>query len=387
MDDGLFWFLILGGIVVTLVGGFLLLRQIRRAQPPRVTKATRHTSNTVEHEDEAGQLDYVADFTPATTGKNATPASLVVNLPCEMAGEFTILRITSFDRFGKNVGIAKPVRTSGGSFDETFYIQTDTPDFCRAYFADPKRRDAVRELFDLGFQRLDADGHLLTATYRPYPGGEDESDDVARDAARAMRPLARSVPHQPSTLMTRGRKPLSRHRLQWVSWVTGFGLLALLIYLGVSMYTNSFPLDHWGLIFTTLPYVALALAVFLAWGYWLVRGHSTSHVQFRALVAAGVLLFPPFAVALTYNLNWMLDASPPTERVVRVVETKVTRSKNKSTYYAAFEWPQDRARRIWLDVGPTNFGRIRPNGTDLKLTTRAGWLGFEYIEAFAIPNP
>jgi hypothetical protein len=388
VDDVLFLLVFLAGIAVTVVVGFFILRAFREARRKVPSPTAQRQPGTVplpEDHHHGPELDYLSHYTPAVVGRGARPAELTVTFEVALPGDFTIRRITGFDRWGKRVGLAVPVRTGDSAFDDTFYIQTDSPEFCRSYFGDPTRRQAVRQLFDQGFTDLDSDDGKLVATWRGYPSSSVESPGDSRKAAETMVPLTHRIPPRP-TITARSR-PLSRKRLQVLSAFGFFGGMILLGFVWVAMSGNSFPLAHWTFIAYTLPFSLLVFLVFLVWGYWFVRGHSTSHLQLRSLFLTGVFLLPLAGVLVGEGLNAWLDTSPPEEHVQTISDKTQSRRRSSSSYYAEVPHWSEAGRTLSLNVGFTNYNRIIPGRDRMRIITHAGWLGFEWIESFEFQKP
>lgn len=388
MDDLWLVVVIVVAVVATLaVVGYLLVTSLagkrgsgRRADEARVL----HGSASVTERGETAEVAYTGDFFPGTTGKNAKPSHLIVRVACEIPGDFTLVPEGWFDRFCKRIGLAHEIQTGDRLFDELCYVQTDTPEFARTYLADGERRQAVRRLFEMGFRSLDHDGTTLTATWTGYPHGEADSADYAQQAAEALVPLTRNIPARPART---GRRRLSRKSLRWVGvggLVVGIGLS---IALAFTMTANGFPINHWGLLGTVLPLVGLALLVYLWLAAWLVRGHSTSHLQFFSLAVAGVLILPPVGVLVAERLNRWLDGSPAKEHVQIITAKEAKKKKNSTNYTASLAHWDDPTRTLELRIDGSTYGRIEPNRSRMKVVTHAGWLGFEWIETCAVQGP
>lgn len=388
MDDLWLVVVILVAVVAALaILAYVLVRALtgkrgpgRRADEARVL----HGAASVSERGETAEVAYTGDFFPGTTGKNAKPSHLIVRVACEIPGDFTLVPEGWFDRFCKRFGLAHEIQTGDRLFDELCYVQTDTPEFARTYLADGERRQAVRRLFEMGFRNLDHDGTTLTATWTGYPHGEAESADYAQQAAEALVPLTRNVPARPAAT---GRRWLSRKRLGWAGAVGLFGGIAALVALTLTMSANGFPVNHWGLLGTVLPVVGLALLVYLWLAAWLVRGHSTSHLQFFSLAVAGVLILPPVGVLVAERLNRWLDGSPAKEHVQMITGKEAKKRKNSTSYTASLPHWDDPARTLELRIDSSTFGRIDPNRSRMKVVTHAGWLGFEWIESCAVQGP
>lgn len=393
MDDVWVFVAVLAIVVVVLVFfgvlAFLVLRKFLMQTAATTHKdEARQVHSTVPNDprhEHAGEHEYDADYFPGTTGKNARPAHLIVTLEHPIPGDFTILRETSFDRFCKRIGLAKEIQTNDRSFDDAFYIQTDTPEYARPYLADREKRQAIQRLFEMGFEKVDHDGEKLVATWTGFPHGGEECDRYAREAAESLVVLTRNLPAKPA--ITLRRRTLSRKSLQWVGWVGVILGIGLLIGFFIAMASNSFVLNHWGLFGTVLPVVGLAFLVYLWLAAWLVRGHSTSHLQLWSFFLAGIFLFPSLGLLGTERLNVWLDTSTPQEHVTTITNKRSKKNKNSYSYYVNCPSWNEPGRVFEFKINRAEYDRVNPGRSQIRMMSRAGWLGFEYVDSVTIQEP
>lgn len=355
-------------------------RHQARQGPPE--KETRTFTGTVRAR--AGESAYEATYFPGTTGKHAKPPHLRVTLPCPLPGEFSVVHEGGFDRFCKSIGLASEVQTGDVGFDTACYIQTDHPAFCRGYFADGQHRQAVLHLLRRGFGRVDHDGTTLSALWEPYTLGPERGEADAREAAETLLPLVRA--YEPEATADLAPRRLSRHSLRRVGSVGLTAGLALGFLVFFSTQSNHFPLHPWGLAAWSLLGSIPALLIYLWLSAWLVRGHSTSHHQFFALLGAGVATIPLLGVLGAYQFNTRWDTSPAEERIVAVVNKGTHTHKRRTTYHAdVASWDHSPPIRLRLSGG--EHAGIVPGQSRARLVCRGGRLGFPWIERYEFLPP
>lgn len=377
---------LIAGLVVLAAIALITYLVVRLSRPGArqgtPEKETRTFTGTVRSR--AGESAYEATYFPGTTGKHAKPPHLRLSLSCPLPGEFSVVPESGFDRFCKSIGLASEVQTGDVGFDSTCYIQTDHPAFCRGYFADGEHRQAVHHLLRRGFNRVDHDGTTLSLLWEPYTLGPERGETDAREAAETLLPLLRA--YEPEATADLAPRRLSRHALRWVGSVGLIAGVALAFLFGFTVQSNHFPLHPWGLAVWSLPGSIPALLIYLWWSAWLVRGHSTSHHQFFALLAAGVATIPLLGVLGAYQVNTRWDTSPAEEHVVAVVNKGTHTRKRRTTYHADIaSW--DHSPPIRLRLSSREHGGITPGQSRARLTCRHGRLGFPWIERYEFLPP
>ena len=114
----------------------------------------------------------------------------------------------------------------------------------------------------------------------------------------------------------------------------------------------------------------------------LLRGKSTSHDRWAKLMGSGVLLIGLGSLGTAAAVNALADPHPLKVRQAEVREKKTKRTGRRGTaYYVSvgglgFARPDAR-----FPVSLSDFQRITPGRSRLKLTTGDGWLGIPWVKS------
>jgi hypothetical protein len=94
-------------------------------------------------------------------GGNKMPACFILQTDCSAGGTFHVIREGGVERFFKRVNVDSEVQTGDRSFDSNYYLITDDKDFTWQVMSDSRKRQAVEELFNLGFNVVTVDSDLV----------------------------------------------------------------------------------------------------------------------------------------------------------------------------------------------------------------------------------
>ena len=146
------------------------------------------------------------------------------------------------------------------------------------------------------------------------------------------------------------------------------------------------PLDAGDLMRLSLRYSAPALLGFLVLSVVLLKGRSSSHRDLGLVLLAsslGAIVggFGGFTVA-----NGYLDGGAATSHDAAVLARRKTSGRSESHYVTVASWRAGRESEE-LDVPRRLYEAAGAQGARLRVTTRPGRLGFEWIEALAVLPP
>jgi hypothetical protein len=359
-----------------LIAGIVILRRSRPLGMPSATTDGRFRANTPV----PGQLNdqtFVTLYSPPVKGKHARPSALRVSVPAPDLPDLRITNETGFDRFAKRYGLATEIDTGDETFDPLCYVTTDAVGFVAAYLADPVKRLGVLDLRRMGFTELEGKAGQLTAVWTGFnPAAHDRPDLESETAARLL-VLTQDLPDATTeTLATTGR---GRRAWSWVLWLLALGYGAT-FFAGIPFT----PMRGWqvalwvgGVLLILAPLIALGSAV-------LLRGTSSSHRAWAALMAACVPLIPAGTVGTVRLLNAVLDQSPAVEHTAEIVGTRQKKKKNGMDYYVVCRsWRAD-ADTEEFEVSKFDHDRVAPGRSKFVVTTRAGRLGIEWVNGTRI---
>jgi hypothetical protein len=335
-------------------------------------------------------------------GKN-TPASLRLTLPIEphvtgsrgergayretgrrrVAGKLSVLlrRETSLDRFGKRIGLNREHQTGDQAFDRDIYIESDasTEDLA-TLLEDGATRAAVQQILGAGFQSvaLFAGASSLEAALSP----------ITSASLAQMESVAGKLAQIADNLPGFDRDPVGRDASVRTAIAILAGIVSAFAFvIFAALAIGQHPLVHDGPIGKCF---AIGLAGWLlvcAATFFVVRGKSDALRAFLSVFFTQVFAVPALVVGLGAGLNGWLDDGAPTVHEARVLAQWITTSKNNKTYHVRVaSFHPDDPRDVELTVSSGIFMRV-PVGRDVLVTTRPGWLGWEWITSVKEPPP
>jgi len=371
---------LLAGLVVEVIGvamlvvGVVGLRRARRAAmiPPGGPHDPFLYLPNKEVTLELDGSPYTVLYTPPVPGKHPRPSVLRISTPApEAKGEFHMAPQTWFDRVCKRMGLAVEVETGDEVFDRECYVKSDTPEFAAAYLADAVKRVAILDLRRMGFPEVLLSNGVLTASWTGFNPKVHDKPELSADTAARLLILARNLPeHRPEFDHRTGA---NRKRWQVVFW------LALIAFALTILALIAYPPVHaTDLLYRALVVLVLGLPAFAYVAAVLLRGTSTSHNAWGALMVGAIFLVPVGSVGSTALVNALADDSVPTIHNAVVTEKYTTRSKNRVNYHvrvASWRVPGD---TLSYRVSQAEFNAVKEGQSQMVVTTRAGSIGIEW---------
>lgn len=366
-----------------LVAGIVGLRRARLAamMPPA---GTTEPVLYIPHKEVTLELDgspYTVLYTPPVPGKHPRPSVLRISTPAPNAsGEFHMSPQTWFDRTCKRFGIAVEIETGDEVFDAECYVRSDTPEFAAAYLGDSIKRVAILDLRRMGFPEVLLTNGVLTASWTGFNPKANHKPELSIDTAARLLILARNLPeHRPEFEHRTGS-----HRKKWQAalWLglIGFALTMLSLI--------AFPpVDTLDLLSRALVVFVVALPAFAYVSAVLIRGSSTSHNAWGALMVGAIFLLPLGSVGSTALLNGASDESPLVVHNAVITEKYTTRNKNRTNYHVRVASWRAPGETLSYRVSQTEFNAVTPHQSQMVVTTRAGAIGIEWLASRHIQQP
>jgi len=361
--------------VALLVAGMVGLRRARFAGDFPSSGKTEPTLY-IPNKEVTLELDgspYTILYTPPVPGKHPRPSFLRISTPAPAAsGEFHMAPQTWFDRVCKRIGLAVEVETGDDVFDAECYVKSDTPEFAAAYLGDSIKRVAILDLRRMGFLEVTLSGGTLTASWTGFNPQTHNKPELSADTAARLLILARNLPeHRPEF----GHRTGS-HRKKWqvALWLglIGFALSIL----ALISYPPVLALD---LITRALLVFVLVVPAFAYVSAVLLRGTSTSHNAWGALMVGGIFLLPVGSVGSTALLNGAADESPPVGHDAVITEKYTTRNKNRTNYHVRVASWRDPGDTLSYRVSQGEYNAVIEGQSQMVVTTRAGAVGIEWL--------
>lgn len=384
MDTGLS-----GGIAALTVLAAVLLVAIARARSRRqalsrlaaaLDAGELKPGRVYEAEHEGTAYEYV--YRPGTRG---SPSSLVISLRCPSRGEFKVTRESRLDALFKRLGISVELQTGDSSFDRELYIQTDSVEFARAYFADYDKREALQKIIQSGFANVTHDGQVVQTVIRPFSPKSLQDGTLVGETVNRLRVLTEDLPmdYQEPRLLGVPAWKLRRALAYGSAAAALAGGLAAMIY---GLYAFR-PLDLGGMLRASLDYSVPALGVFLGVAIAMLRGRSSSHRELMRVALLALPGLPLLGFGGLMVLNGYLDTSGASYHQALVLGARRARSKDSTDYYLLLKSWRPGHRTEELTVSDATYRRVRVGRSMLIVTTHPGRYGFEWIEHYRVAGP
>jgi hypothetical protein len=318
-------------------------------------------------------------------GSRNSPSYLQVFVDCMSSGRFRVIREGALERFFTKLGISSQIKTGDAAFDQEFYILSDETDFATGYFSDPQKRQAVSDIFGMGFTEVKHDGKIMEARMSPFKMS-DEVDPVGITAPLTSLNLLAAMPstpfqYHPYELSPQGANfKMLRIVAFAVPILVSIAAIVTLVW-GMAVFE---PLDGVTLFLDSLKYSVPALVLFSWLAVRWVRGRSGSHRELLVILGLSLVAFPLAGFGAQTSLNGWLDASPPVSHQALVVKKYSTKNKNSTSYYVSLRSWREANTVEKLSVNEAFYHRVTPGKTVITAVTRAGHLGFEWWVSYRI---
>jgi hypothetical protein len=318
--------------------------------------------------------DYFQLYNPG--GKNV-PSSYTIKIACPSSGIFSISRESGFDRFFKSLGVTREIQTGDKDFDQEFFINTNAIEFTSAFFMNPEKCLTVKSILELGFTKVEHDGKTMAAICSPVKFEEPLDQTVIQKIVSFLTQLSENINDHPGEGIYQASK-------NWkIKRIVAFSIPILLCIVGVPTFFLGFfeytPLDKWELFLKTLKFSVPSFLFFLIMALKLIKGRSSSHRELIVVLVLALVAFPGAGMGLGTFLNGWLDQSGATSYVVPVLEKYTTSTKNGKNYHLVLKsWRSSRYSES-LRVSSSEYMRVKPNRTEMKVVTKPGYYWFEWI--------
>jgi hypothetical protein len=315
-------------------------------------------------------------------GSKNNPSYFKIWIDCPGKGDFRIGRESAMDRLFKRLGITVEIQTGDRQFDRDYYINTDSAAFTRACFSSPERRQAVNELFKLNFKKIAHNGNRLEIKITPFTFTEGFDKTTIESAVTQLVAMERELPedyYEPRVIGTPAWKFKRAviYTVSITSIVAGFTGLVW----GNASYA---PLDAMAIFKDSLGHSVPAFVIFTVVSILFLKGRSSSHVDLLVNLCIAMIGIPLITYAGMVVANGYLDKTPANYHEVMAVNKRYTRSKDSTTYYVKLEsWRENHAREE-IKVNKHSYDKIHDGMTVMGITTRPGYLGYEWLVAYRI---
>ena len=309
-------------------------------------------------------------------GSRDSASSFTVAVDCPSGESFKVTRETGVDVFGERLGVDMELQTGDQEFDDDFYLTTEKSDFACTFFGSTEKRQAIRNIFDNGFDLIKHDGIEMIAVRTPCKR-EDWPDQAVLEAVAAnLNTLTEDVPliSEPAPAAA-----LDLKHGRGLVFLIPIVLLALsLLVLLISIKTYS-PLDLWNLALRSVIFSLPALVLYLLVRFKYIKSRSSSYLDLLILITMAAYIFLVTGAGLKIFLNGYLDNSEALVHEVTVVGRDEVRSGLGRGYHAIVQsWRAGHSSEK-IRVPYQIYQHIQQGSSWMTITTKAGRFGYEWI--------
>lgn len=329
-----------------------------------------------------GELDGLIYYYQYYAGSKNNPSYFHVWVNCDSSGEFSISTEGKFDQFFKKLGIAVEIQTGDESFDNDFYIHTDSIAFTTQYFMNYDKRVSVRNLFELGYNSVEHDGNNMKVKLSPCSLEKLSDIGFIENAVRKLNKLSLKLPSGTIEPIVMGA-PAWKAKRNFLYCVTGLSLLIGFgaIIWGLSAFT---PLDGFDIFLYGLEFAVPAFILFLVLSVIFLKGRSSSHKELMIVSFLALLGFPMVAFGGLTVLNGYLDQSNQQAHDVKTYSKRYSKSKNSTNYYVTVEsWRPDRSDEE-IKIKSSTYNRIKSGQSIIRIITQQGSFNYEWIVSYRV---
>ncbi|PIU20806.1 MAG: hypothetical protein COT18_00290 [Elusimicrobia bacterium CG08_land_8_20_14_0_20_59_10] len=299
--------------------------------------------------------------------------SLLTEVPS--SGTFSLTAQSAAETFMQKLGLETDVETGDPGFDPRFDVDSDDSDFAVAYFASPKKREAVQALFALGCSAIHLEEGGLHADWTPF---EIKEDTPAEFIGSALPHLAALCEELPAFASMRPMGGLSKKNFRIFCGV----LLALsfLLFVSFLIFAGKLqPLDSLKLFLDSLRYSLSAWLLFVVITALLLKGKTWFFSGLLQFAAVCVVLFPLLGYCGGVWFNAVLDDSKPAVHRAQVLYKSSHRNRSSTTYYVRVRSWRHPGGVERLAVPGAVYRQVQLQRDFAVVETKPGYFGYEYV--------
>jgi len=340
--------------------------------------------------------------------KKNSPAFLSLETACRTTGAFRIKKETKVEKFFKWMDVNKEIQTGDFQFDEKLYIITEEPEFTKSVLFNSKIRQTINTLFDLGITHVTVNTNSINAIVDTFnknsinPIVDTFNNNISKaDLLKVAELLTTIVSQLPKNTISTHEKTIDSHPFRipqhrehpfkgpWstkriFSYVSSIALIilgAILLGIGISSYPL---LDPGTVVLDSLNYSVPILIMTVWLMIILLRGRANSHIDFIVIFSFNLFAVPFSTVGAMYYINGSQDNTPVTTHE-KVIHHKYYRSdKNNKTYYVSVKSWRGGVDVENIRVNRAAWQQTNVNNSKISLSTRNGYLGYEWLQSYTL---
>jgi hypothetical protein len=320
------------------------------------------------------------------SNSNSAQSIFCVEVPCRSIGKFVIDEEGDADKIAKKIGVASEIQTGDPSFDNDYYIRTDTLNFTSNFFADPLNRAAIRKLFDMGSAGIVYTGkgfkiQVMINSVEPLLLSER-----IRQMAQILLDLSKRLPqaYPADDQKTAFVAPLVR--VVFTS-VTIIFCSAIIIFGSVLLLSDEYvPVDKWEVFLCSLKYSLPIFVIYFLFVLHLLKKELTSHRNFIEIIVFSFLALLYGGYITETIINITKDKAMPTVRMVLVLDKYVDMRHDRGHYGISTphyhlitqSWRSNHKTEDVEFMDGDSFDYVKPAQTKIQVVTKPGFLAHEW---------
>jgi hypothetical protein len=311
-------------------------------------------------------------------GAKNSPPYVKISIDAPSSGAFQTAKESSFDKFFEGIGICSEIKTGDAYFDDNFYINTDYVEFGEDFFSSQKKRDAVRELYELTFTKVEHDGKEMAAKCVPFKKEMTIDEALVDKVVARLKTLSEDMP--------KGHYTAEGNRSwRWMKVIVqGIPIfLGIIGLVGFVMGMEKYPPLRVGAFFVDSLKYSFPLLVLFIWSIILIiKGRSDSHRVLLAVFFSSLITFPLGIFGLGTYYNGYYDDSPSTVHHAVLVDKYYKSTKGGRNYYARLKsWHPERSTEK-IEINSHEYDVSQEGRTIFIVETKSGKLGFEWLVGY-----
>lgn len=307
------------------------------------------------------------------------PVSFTISINCKSSGSFRIMPENKFNKFFVNLGLSKKIRTGDLEFDNKFFIFTPTEDFTRTFFGYRKNRQAVENISNKKFF-ISHDGKTMGAACLNLKLVDKIDTTFIQEIVSNLIVLSKDIP--PFTTKVKSK--------DWQASIPVFAIPVIFGMAGIVTIVLGLigfkPLDLGQVIVKSLGLSIPCLFIFLWLSLKLLKGRTSSHIEFLIAAAISLAAFPVAGAGGLIFLNGWLDKSQANSHKTLVVRKYISKSEDDITYYVVLKSWRAHRKTEKISVYHDIYSKIKPNKSEIVITTKPGRFGFEWVYRYELED-
>lgn len=309
-----------------------------------------------------------------------------IKMDCPAERFFRIARKGLFNRFAKKVKLLQEVQTGYAEFDDAFFIEATDTENMDKFFKSPDIRKAIRALFNEQVSCIGMENKTVSADWEitGEPSSHPEIIDRILNAVLILHELSRIIIKQDAMQPTPAPDLRKFKRIRGIKLFLfaggGVAVLAAFLVFGISNW-KILGDEEDALFLHALPY-SLAAWAFITVACTAITRALNHVVSFFLYSFLFVLAFYLLSLNGMEYYNRAYDTYPPASHTLDIIKKE---SYENKMYLEVPSWrKKGEIRTIKVFLTESQFQEMDTDTTQLILTTRPGYLGYEWIVSYRL---